>query len=79
MEATDRGAVTVEDTEMVVRAFRRWALANVARFEDRRRCGHNSLLDLEHELTCVQCAIELGRRRGHLEAGAFLTATKPFV
>jgi hypothetical protein len=55
-------------------AHRLWAVANVRRRSETRpapKC-HDSLTS-GIEVGCMACALELGRREGHVEAGAWLT------
>ena len=60
-------------------AGRAWAVANVRRNgKDSRTCGHDGLLTPGIESGCVQCAHELGRREGQVEAGAYLTSDEAF-
>lgn len=54
---------------------RLWAVANVRRYKRTLPlpCGHGGGGEKLAYETCVTCAWELGRREGHVEAGAYLT------
>lgn len=66
------GALRLETSDT---ARRQWALANVKeRQETARWCTEHG----RFEEDCVQCAYELGRRAGHIEAGAYYTSEEVF-
>lgn len=65
-----------DDGPNVADPFRAWALANVKRAVPRElKCGHAAAMEFQ---TCVECAHELGRLEGQVEAGAYYTSDEVF-
>lgn len=50
--------------------IRHKVLEHLRTYKDTRTCEHD---DLHQEVTCTSCAFEMGRRSGHVEAGAYWT------